>query len=66
MYNARLLAYKLNTEMKLDITHLNNSPEFSKRSHAAYRLGAFNILENFATLQEIEHVKSTLCEKNLP
>ena len=42
---ARLLAYKLNTELKLDIRNFNTASEFSKRSHASYRLGDFNILD---------------------
>ena len=65
---ARLLAYKLNTELKLDTTSLNTAPEFSKRSHAAYRLGDFNIVENFATPEEIKHVKKNglVVENSLP
>ena len=56
--NARLLAYKLNTELKFDMVWFNGlSPELSKRSHVSYRLGAFNIVENFATPEEIKHVK---------
>ena len=54
---GRLLAYKLNTELKLDTTNLNTAPEFRKRFHVAYRLGDFNIVENFATPEEIKRVK---------
>lgn len=54
---GRFLAYKLNTELKLDIARHNVPIEFKKRSHDYYRLEAFNILENFATPEEIKEVR---------
>ena len=57
--NARLLAYKLNTELKFDMDWFNTNPEFIKRSHSSYRLSAFNVMENFATPEEIKRVKET-------
>mgnify|MGYP002621800080 CR=1 FL=1 len=50
---ARRLAHKLNTELKLDIRKVS-ADKFSH--HAYYRLGEFNIIENFATVEEIEQV----------
>ena len=55
--SARLLAYKLGTELKLDITSAPISNEEKPRFHIHYRLGEFNIIENFATVEEIKHVK---------
>ena len=55
---GRCIAYKLNTELKLDlsrITVLDGSKPDS--FHAYYRLGAFNIQENFATLEEVKRVE---------
>ncbi|MBQ9486461.1 MAG: hypothetical protein IJU91_01475 [Selenomonadaceae bacterium] len=54
---ARLFAYKLNTELKLDITNAPISNEEKPRFHTYYRLGDFNIIENFATSEEIKRVK---------
>ena len=57
---GRSLARKLNTELKLDVSYFENSPEYLKKGlHNRYRLGAFNIIENFATLEEIKYVKET-------
>lgn len=54
---GRCVAYKLNTELKLDLTQAKIS--FKPKHHAHYRLGDFNILENFATPEEIARVKAT-------
>lgn len=56
---GRCLAYKLNTEFKLNINQFNTSPEFIRRTHTSYRLGDFNILENFATPEEVKRVMET-------
>ena len=48
---GRYLAYKHNTELKLDITECENSKTLH---HNYYRLGEFNVHENFATLEEIK------------
>ena len=52
---ARLLAYKLNTEIKLDTSWCYAI----MKSHCRYRLGAFNIIENFATPEEIKRVRES-------
>ena len=49
---GRALAHKNNTELKLDITQ--NEAEKSSH-HGFYRLGAFNIQENFATAEELKN-----------
>lgn len=54
---GRFLAYKLNTELKLDLSRAKIS--LSPKNHICYRLGDFNIQENFATPEEIVHVKAT-------
>ena len=53
---ARCLAYKLNTELKLFAPGRNDELELKKRFHSYYRLGAFNVPENFATPEEVEQV----------
>ena len=51
---GRCLAYKHNTELKFDMT----IPERGKNSHHAfYRLNNFNVIENFATDEEIKSLK---------
>ena len=52
---GRLLSCKLNTDLKLDITGCQPN----LYSHAHYRLGDFNIVETFATPEEIKHVRET-------
>lgn len=56
---GRLLAHKLNTELKLDIGGLRILHGEKPRFHAYYRLGAFNIHEVFATPEEIKRVRET-------
>ena len=52
---AKHLALKNNTELKLDLTYCR---QFSPaNSHAYYRLGEFNIDENFATEEELSKIK---------
>ena len=48
---GRYLAHKHNTELKLDITECENCKDWH---HNYYRLGEFNVQENFATLDEIK------------
>ena len=50
---SRSIAHRLNTELKFDLSDAS----FRKRNHGHYRLCNFNIQENFATPEEIEHVK---------
>lgn len=52
---GRALAYKLNTELKLDISECLVNPSLRITS---YRLGDFNINENFATTEEIESLQT--------
>ena len=54
---GRFIAYKLNTELKLDLSETKIS--LNPKHHSFYRLGDFNIQENFATPEEIAHVKAT-------
>ena len=54
---ARFLALKLNTELKLDVSFVLPNNKNRPRSIGRYRLGAFNILENFATPEEINNIK---------
>ena len=54
---GRCLAYKMNTELKLDIPKEKQS---ERGRHSFYRLGNFNIQENFATDEEIAGIN----EKN--
>jgi hypothetical protein len=56
---GRCLAYKLNVELKLDLTHFKIPDALKSRTHNHYALGDFNILENFATSEEIKRVKDT-------
>ena len=49
---ARYVAHKLNTEIKLDT-------KIMSKSQMLYRLGDFDIQENFATLEEVARVKAT-------
>lgn len=51
---GRHLAYKNNTELKLDISDCEKSAE---SNHIYYRLAEFNIQENFATAEEIAQMK---------
>lgn len=55
---GRSLSYKLKTELKLDITSLQGADESLPHGSRQYRLGNFNIQEDFATPEEIEHVKT--------
>ena len=48
---GRYIANKLNTELKLDI---RTCLQQKNLHHNYYRLGAFNIVENFATTEEIQ------------
>ena len=48
---GRSLAYRRNTELKLDITQTEAEKSFH---HNYYRLGEFNIQENFATMEDIK------------
>ena len=50
---GRYIAHKLNTEFKLDISICISS---SNLHHNYYRLGEYNIVENFATPEEIASV----------
>lgn len=55
---GRYLAYKLDTELKLDISAYGGKTRLNSRhSHNFYELCDFNIQENFATAQEIRRVK---------
>lgn len=57
---GRCLAYKNNTELKLEIFQC----EAEKHSHHNYyRLAEFNIQENFATQDEVQSLKA-VSEKN--
>ena len=60
---GKYIAYKLNTELKIDIsgftTGFKASTEFIKRYHSSYRLSDFNIVENFATPEEIKRINET-------
>ncbi len=49
---ARCLANKWNTELKFDITLCDDE---EKSHHAFYRLGIFNVRENFATPEEFKN-----------
>lgn len=53
---GRFLAHKLNTELKLDLSSAKIS--LNPKDHKHYRLGEFNITENFATPEEIARVKA--------
>ncbi len=63
---ARCLAHKLNTELKLDLRYVKVLNNEKPRFHIHYRLGAFNILENIATPEEIKHVLETGINPNSP
>lgn len=52
---GRFLALKHNTELKLDINHLKKSST-TKEILNRYRLGAFNIIENFADEKEVKDI----------
>ena len=54
---GRYIAYRLDTELKLDVTGLKVSNEFLPHGSNQYRLNAFNIQANFATPEEVAHVK---------
>ncbi len=54
---ANSLACKLNTELKLDLSIFPISSYQNSQSIVGYRLGSFNILENFATPEEVRRVK---------
>lgn len=54
---GRFLALKHNTELKLDINNLENYSQ-TNETHNRYRLGAFNIIENFATEEEVAEIVS--------
>lgn len=51
---GRFLAHRRNTELKLDITQCENSKD---SHHSHYQLDNFNIIENFASTEEINSVK---------
>lgn len=53
---GRCIAHKLNTELKLDKSKIKISNDLKPKGHRYYRLKAFNIQENFATPEEIQHV----------
>lgn len=54
---GRCIAYKLNTELKLNLSRLKVLDGSKPDSfHSYYRLGAFNIQENFATPEEVKYV----------
>ena len=53
---GRFLAHKLNTELKLDLSSAKVS--LNPKGHSNYRLGDFNITENFAAPEEIANVKA--------
>lgn len=54
---GRCIAHKLNTELKMDLTYCKILDESQAKFHDHYRLGDFNIQENFATPEEIERVE---------
>ena len=54
---GRMLACRLNTELKLDLSVAKIS--FKADRHDRYRLGDFNVQENFATPEEIARVRKT-------
>lgn len=58
---GRLIAQKLNTEFKMDISNFGGRTrkEHGHHTHAFYELCEFNIQENFAMPEEIKHVKES-------
>lgn len=52
---GRYLANKHNTTLKLDINNLKSREQTNKMLDR-YRLGAFNIVENFATENEVANI----------
>ena len=54
---GRALAHKNNTEIKLDITQVEAEKSLH---HNFYRLGEFNIQENFATVEEIKNQRQVI------
>lgn len=54
---GRSLAHKLNTELKLDMTYFKGADESLPHGSSQYRLGSFNVQENFATPEEIYSLK---------
>lgn len=60
---GRYLAYKNNTELKLDITQCVAD---KSTHHQYYQLGNFNIQENFATSDEIHNLKKVLEKETTP
>ncbi len=54
---GRCIAHKLDTELKLDLSKMRTSKISDFAVLDYYRLGAFNIQENFATPEEIARVK---------
>lgn len=55
---GKYIAYRLNTELKLDLNGLKVFNEFVPHGSNNYRLNAFNIQANFATPEEIASVKA--------
>ena len=56
---GRRLAYKLNTELKLDTTF------YDRDNLRPYALNFFNIKESIATPEEIERIRKISAEKNI-
>ena len=54
---GKYFAVMLDTELKLDVTGLKVTDELLPHGFKQYKLGYFNIQENFATPEEIERVK---------
>lgn len=54
---GRCIAHKLNTELKLDLRKTEILDESKAKFHSHYRLGDFNVQENFATPEEIARVE---------
>ena len=54
---GKKIAHALNTDLKLDLSHAKIS--LNPKHHSYYRLGDFKVQENFATPEEVAHVKAT-------
>lgn len=54
---ARQVAYRNNAELKLDILGISKSERENPSHHSYYQLGNFNIIENFATADELKTLK---------
>ena len=51
---GRYLAHKHNTQLKLDVSYCN---QLNGTHHDGYNLGKFNIIENFATEEDIKNLQ---------